>query len=311
MALEETPAHPASPSSSTNNRVVLFMKGTRSFPQCGFSATVVQILDDLVPEYQTVNVLKDPDLREGIKAVLELADHPAAVRRREVRRRLRHRARDVRVGRAAGAARRAGAQRRRRRACTLTEAARKAVLARPAAARRARCASASAAASSTSSSLDEPRKGDFEIDAGGVTLLIDPMSAKRADGITIDYASDERRRVPHRQPERARARAPARAGRAQGDARARRAVQADRRAHATQEHGDRAHRGRHAARRRGRAPARGARSRTRPLVFYCHHGMRSRAAAERFAKDGCKRVYNLEGGIDAWSREIDPKVPRY
>ena len=50
-----------------NNRIVLFMKGTRSFPQCGFSATVVQILNELVPEYHTVNVLKDPDIREGIK----------------------------------------------------------------------------------------------------------------------------------------------------------------------------------------------------------------------------------------------------
>jgi len=50
-----------------DNRVLLFMKGSRHFPQCGFSATVVQILDQLVPEYQTVNVLKEPDIREGIK----------------------------------------------------------------------------------------------------------------------------------------------------------------------------------------------------------------------------------------------------
>src|SRR5690349_19341796 len=50
-----------------DNRVLLFMKGSRHFPQCGFSATVVQILDQLVPEYQTVNVLKEPALREGIK----------------------------------------------------------------------------------------------------------------------------------------------------------------------------------------------------------------------------------------------------
>ena len=47
--------------------VVLFMKGSRSFPQCGFSATVVQILDGLVPEYKTVNVLADPSIREGVK----------------------------------------------------------------------------------------------------------------------------------------------------------------------------------------------------------------------------------------------------
>src|ERR1044071_7779197 len=51
----------------SKNRVVLFMKGTRNFPQCGFSATVVQILNELVPEYETVNVLKDPDIREGVK----------------------------------------------------------------------------------------------------------------------------------------------------------------------------------------------------------------------------------------------------
>ena len=49
------------------HRVVLFMKGTRHFPQCGFSATVTQILDGLVDEYHTVNVLKDPEIRDGIK----------------------------------------------------------------------------------------------------------------------------------------------------------------------------------------------------------------------------------------------------
>jgi monothiol glutaredoxin len=43
------------------------MKGTRSFPQCGFSATVVQILNQLVPSYETINVLTDPAIREGIK----------------------------------------------------------------------------------------------------------------------------------------------------------------------------------------------------------------------------------------------------
>ncbi len=50
-----------------SSRVVLFMKGNRSMPQCGFSATVVQILDSLVPEYATVDVLADPEIRGGIK----------------------------------------------------------------------------------------------------------------------------------------------------------------------------------------------------------------------------------------------------
>ncbi|MDI1475562.1 Grx4 family monothiol glutaredoxin [Polyangium sp. y55x31] len=49
------------------NRVVLFMKGTKSFPQCGFSQRAVQILKSAGAEFVDVNVLKDPDIRQGIK----------------------------------------------------------------------------------------------------------------------------------------------------------------------------------------------------------------------------------------------------
>ena len=49
------------------NNVVLFMKGTPDFPQCGFSGQVVQILDYLNIDYKGINVLADDDLREGIK----------------------------------------------------------------------------------------------------------------------------------------------------------------------------------------------------------------------------------------------------
>jgi monothiol glutaredoxin len=48
-----------------------------------------------------------------------------------------------------------------------------------------------------------------------------------------------------------------------------------------------------------------------PLAFHCHHGGRSTGAAEHFLQQGFKHVYNLTGGIDAWSQQIDPKVPRY
>lgn len=51
----------------TANDIVLFMKGTPTFPQCGFSSTVVQVFDYLGAEYATVNVLEDPDIRQGIK----------------------------------------------------------------------------------------------------------------------------------------------------------------------------------------------------------------------------------------------------
>ncbi|MBB98020.1 MAG: monothiol glutaredoxin, Grx4 family [Rhodobacteraceae bacterium] len=55
------------------NDVVLFMKGTPAFPQCGFSGQVVQILDYIGAPYKGINVLEDDDLRQGIK---EFSDWP-------------------------------------------------------------------------------------------------------------------------------------------------------------------------------------------------------------------------------------------
>jgi len=51
----------------SGNDIVLFMKGTKKIPQCGFSATVVQILERCGVNFRDVNVLADPALREGIK----------------------------------------------------------------------------------------------------------------------------------------------------------------------------------------------------------------------------------------------------
>ena len=50
-----------------NNDVVLFMKGTAAFPQCGFSSLVVQVLSQLKVPFKDVNVLEDSELRQGIK----------------------------------------------------------------------------------------------------------------------------------------------------------------------------------------------------------------------------------------------------
>ena len=51
-----------------HNDVVLFMKGDATRPMCGFSATVVRILDHIGVEYRDVNVLEDAEIREGVKA---------------------------------------------------------------------------------------------------------------------------------------------------------------------------------------------------------------------------------------------------
>jgi monothiol glutaredoxin len=48
-----------------------------------------------------------------------------------------------------------------------------------------------------------------------------------------------------------------------------------------------------------------------PIVFQCHHGIRSQSAAAYFLGHGFRRLYNLRGGIDAWSTQVDPSVPLY
>ena len=60
-------AHQVIDNEVKSNDVVLFMKGTPGFPQCGFSGQVVQILDYLGVEYKGVNVLTSNELRQGIK----------------------------------------------------------------------------------------------------------------------------------------------------------------------------------------------------------------------------------------------------
>ena len=51
--------------------------------------------------------------------------------------------------------------------------------------------------------------------------------------------------------------------------------------------------------------------RNTPIVFQCHHGIRSQNAAEYFRQQGFRSLYNLRGGIDAWSLLVDSSVPRY
>ena len=62
-------AHDTIKDTVKNNDIVLYMKGTPTFPQCGFSSTVVQIFDYLGADYHSVNVLEDPEIRQGVKDV--------------------------------------------------------------------------------------------------------------------------------------------------------------------------------------------------------------------------------------------------
>lgn len=71
--MEKTDAHKKIDSFVHDNDVVLFMKGTADFPQCGFSAVVVSILQKLGVSFLDINVLENSDIREAIK---EYSDWP-------------------------------------------------------------------------------------------------------------------------------------------------------------------------------------------------------------------------------------------
>jgi monothiol glutaredoxin len=55
-------------SAIADNRIMIFMKGNRNFPQCGFSAATVQIFEQLGAPYETMDVLSDPEVRDEVKA---------------------------------------------------------------------------------------------------------------------------------------------------------------------------------------------------------------------------------------------------
>jgi len=65
--MSQTSVHDQIAKDLAENDVMLFMKGTPVFPQCGFSAATVQVLSELGVKFKAVDVLKDPEIRQGIK----------------------------------------------------------------------------------------------------------------------------------------------------------------------------------------------------------------------------------------------------
>ncbi|HET8936765.1 MAG TPA: Grx4 family monothiol glutaredoxin [Polyangiales bacterium] len=297
-----------------SDKVVLFMKGTRHFPQCGFSATVTQILSQLVPEYKTVNVLTDPSIREGIKAFSEWPTIPQLyvggkfVGGCDIVREL------FQSGELQGLIGGGGEKVAAKPAAPTGPAPKVSV---SAAAKQA-IAAAKGDESGTlrleispsfehALSIDDPADDDFRVDAGGITVLVDPQSAPRANGVQIDYDEsgagfkvdnpNEGPKVRQISPAQLKAMIDEKKAFQFFDVR-------------TPVEQQRATLG---ARLLDESAAQeiDALDRDTPLVFHCHHGGRSQAAAERFVQAGFREVYNLAGGIDAWSQQIDPSIPRY
>jgi monothiol glutaredoxin len=300
------------------DRVVLFMKGTRAQPRCGFSAAVVDMLDEYMPSYATFDVLSDPELREGIKVFSEWPTIPQLyiagefVGGADITKEM-HASGEL--------AKLLGVERSTRNAAEpaptvrITAAAAEIL-------REARRTGDPAhpflritinARFQHGLSFGPPLADDVEQHSEGIDIRLDPASARRAEGLVIDYVTQPQAgfrmdnplapRAVKQLPVKELARRLA-AAKAEGrpfflldvrtpsefaTARIEGARLVDDDVRAIVE----------------------ALPRDTPLAFVCHHGGRSQAAAEHWLKKGFTDVSNVTGGTDAWSVEIDPTVPRY
>jgi len=292
-----------------SNRVVLFMKGTRARPQCGFSAATVGILDSLLPDYTTVNVLEDQAIRDGIKVFSDWPTIPQLyidaqfmggcdVAKQLFNTGELHTVLGVPV------------PDRSPPEITLSDAAaqmiRDVLDGQPGMAAHLNID----ARWQHSFSLAPAEGHEIVTVANGVELLMDLASAQKAGGLRVDvteslqgtgFTIDNPNAPPPvgqmevaqlkeeldrseqlylfdvRSPEE-RARVSIEESRLFDDA-------------ATE--------------------LIASLPKDTKLVFYCHFGQRSQSAAEHFRLCGHTNVHNLVGGIDAWSLQIDPSMPRY
>ncbi len=289
--------------------VVLFMKGNRLMPQCGFSQRVVQLLDQLLPDYTTVDVLEDQEVREGVKeysswpTIPQLYIHGELIGGSDI---------VTEMFSSGELHEKLGLQ--------VPEATPPAITISDAAAAKIREYAERAPGKELHLSVDArfqsslglaPRQdGEIEVRANGITVLMDPLTAQRANGLSIDLVDtgtghsfrvenpNSGATVKELTPPQLKKLLEEGARLELFDVRT-----PEERATARIE--------------AARFFDAGAQSfieslpKDTMLVFHCHHGGRSQQAAEHFCSRGFTNVHNLVGGIDAWSLQVDPGVTRY
>jgi monothiol glutaredoxin len=294
-----------------SDRVVLFMKGTPDAPQCGFSAQVVSILGRLLPSYGTFDVLSDRGVREGVK---EFSNWPT-IPQLYVDGEFQGGCDIVKELYASGElAQLLGVKPEApvaAPAVTVTEDA--AELLREAVRTQGGELHVAIDASFKHSLSLGPREAhDIAASSNGVTLLFDRESAQRANGLVIGAADSGGRKALTVENPNAPQAAPVNQLSA---AQLRALMESGQEFHLFDVRTPEEQRQARIAGATLVDPAVAAEIEKLPkdalIVFHCHHGGRSQAAAEHFAARGFTNVHNLAGGIDAWSREIDASVPRY
>jgi len=290
--------------------VLLFMKGTRAQPQCGFSAATVKILDMFDREYETVDVLADAALREGIKTygqwptVPQLYVDGELIGGCDIVTELYESGEIYDV---------LGLEPPARTVPKITFSDNAAAAVRNAMDQQTDEISLHVRIDAhwrTDVTLAPTKAGEIRADANGIVVLMDPGTAQRANGLFVDtvetlQGSGFTFENPNAPPA---------------------VKQMDvSTLNANIESGDTVYlfdvRGpdeRAKAQIKAAAPLDAAAEqlietlpRDTPIVFHCHGGGRSQVAAERYRLRGFVNVYNLAGGIDAWSQHVDASVPRY
>jgi monothiol glutaredoxin len=296
-----------------SDRVVLFMKGSRSQPRCGFSATVVEILDELLPSYTTVDVLADPDLREGIKVWGDWPTIPQLYVSGEL------------LG-GADIAKDLFASGELHRLLGLEKTAPPPIMVRVTPAAAAVLVEARDqepadhrflrvgvnARFQHSLSFGPALAGDVCCESEGLAIRVDPQSAKRVNGIVIDFVTTPQSgfRIDNpNEPPRVR-QVTVKELKARLDAASSASPLRLYDVRTPQEWATARIPGATLVDDAIRAEIASLPKDT-PLYFTCHHGGRSQAAAESFLRQGFTAVFNVEGGVDAWSQHVDPAVPRY
>lgn len=291
-----------------SEKVFLFMKGNPAAPQCGFSAQVISILDRLIPTYATFDVLSDPDVRNGIKDFSDWPTIPQLYIGGEFMGGcdiIKEMYENGELHQALGIER-AGSTPPD---IQLSDAAAEFLKQALGQAGQAALQLSIDAHFKSSLGIGPAQPGQIEVVSKGIAINIDPDSAVRANGVSIDTVdTPEGTRLAIDNPNAPRV--------GQLDvATLKQWIDAGEKfeffdVRTEQERAS----AQIASSRLLDAEARAyleALPRDTPIVFHCHHGGRSQAAAEHYAQLGFTNTHNLEGGIDAWSTEIDPSVPRY
>ncbi len=292
-----------------SNKVVLFMKGDKQMPQCGFSARAIEALLSTGVDFETVDVLADPEIRQGIKdysnwpTIPQLYINQEFIGGSDILTQM-HASGELHetLGIPYEAPKPPN--------LILTDAFVNAI----------RIAMENAPGGGMPRLQISPRfeygfgmsaegPGDFKVESNGLTILVDPSTAGRADGMTLDYKEGPQGGIVIENPNE-----PLSVQRI--DALTYKSMRESGQEHRlfdvrTQEEWNRAN-------------INGAEllddssfqkladlPKETVMVFVCHHGIRSMQAANQLVQKGFRNVYNLEGGIDAWSIYADPSVPRY